>query len=269
MPGRRGVVAADRGDEPARQIGRRIQPDEAREDDHGADQRRRAREFGEGMAADARDDRARLQAGDQEHHAFDQIIEEIPEEDALQPRRRADQPEPVPADVEAGGDGREHARAADRLGRPVGEERGQHRKRDLDAGIADPAAQPQHEPADADPPGDLADDDRRESARRLRRREHPEAHRGDREAIEHQRGRVVGEPLALEDDEQPAGNREPARDRQRRERVGRRDDRAEHEAERPGHADFIRGAGARRLGFALACRRAACYPCRYATYPPG
>ena len=48
--------------------------------------------------------------------------------------------------------------------RPIGEERGEERQRDLDARIVDPAPQPQHQPADADAPDDLADYDGDERA---------------------------------------------------------------------------------------------------------
>ena len=66
-----------------------------------------------------------------------------------------------------------------------------------------PAAQPQAEPADADAIDDLADHDQRERAGRLAEREHAGRDRGDREAIKDQRGRVVGEALAFEHDEEP------------------------------------------------------------------
>ena len=102
----------------------------------------------------------------QEDEALDQIDDQVPEEDALQPRRRRDQPRPVPAHVEPGGDGRQHAGAAEMLGHPVGEIGRHQRQRDLDARVARPVPQPQAEPADADAVGDLADHDQREGAGR-------------------------------------------------------------------------------------------------------
>ena len=123
------------------------------------------------------DQRARLQARDEEHHALDQVDQEIPEEDALQPGRRADQPQPVPADVEPGGDGREHAGTARVLGRPIGEKRREDRQRDLDPRIADPAPQAKHQPADADPhtisPTTIAANVRGLAERKRRRRSRP------------------------------------------------------------------------------------------------
>ena len=50
-----------------------------------------------------------LQPGDQKHHAFDQVNEEVPKEDTLQAGRRTDQPGTVPADVESRSHCGEHA----------------------------------------------------------------------------------------------------------------------------------------------------------------
>ena len=113
--------------------------------------------------------RARLQAGEQEHEAFDQVDDQVPEEDALQPRRRRDQPRPVPADVQPRGDRRQHAGAAEMLGHPEGEIGVISDSVISTRGLLRPAAQPQAEPADADAVDDLADDDQREGSRRLRR----------------------------------------------------------------------------------------------------
>jgi len=52
------------------------------------------------MVEDTGNQAARLEAGDQEHHAFDEINEKFPEEDALKARRGANQPEAVPTHVE-------------------------------------------------------------------------------------------------------------------------------------------------------------------------
>ena len=64
----------------------------------------------------------------EEHQALDQVDEEIPEEDSLQPGGGADQAKAVPADVEPGSHGGEHAGAAEMLGRPIGEKRRQHQR---------------------------------------------------------------------------------------------------------------------------------------------
>ena len=116
------------------------------------------------VVANGGEQRARLQAGDEEHHALDQIGQEVPEHGAREPGRRRNQPQAVPADIEAGRQCGEHAGAAKLLGRPIGHERREDREHDLDAGIADPAAQAKQEPADADTPHDLACDDRHKGA---------------------------------------------------------------------------------------------------------
>ena len=54
--------------------------------------------------------------------------------------------------------------------------------------------------------------------------------RSGRELEEDERGAVVDEALALDDRDRAARDSEPVRDRRRGDRVGRRDDGAEHEA---------------------------------------
>ena len=76
----------------------------------------------------------------------------------------------------------------------------------------------------------------------------PSRNRHQREAVEDQRGGVVGQPLALEDDEDPARHAELAGDRQRRHHVRRRDDGAEQEADIPRQPDQIMRGGGHREG---------------------
>ncbi len=158
------------------------------------------------------------------------------EENALEPRRRADQMESVPADVETGSYRREDARTAEMLGRPIGEKRRKDRQRYLDARIADPTAQVQHQPANANAPHQFAGDNGGEHRRRLAQRKHPGADRGHGKAIKHQRRGIIRQAFAFEYDEDAPGQLHPARDRKRRNGVGRRNDRAQHESDRPGKA---------------------------------
>ena len=144
-----------------------------------------------------------------------------------------DQQRPVPADVEPAGDGGDHAGAAEMFGNPVGEIGRHQRQRDLDLRIARPAPRPQAEPADREAEQDFAGEDRREGARGFRQRERAGGDRHHREAIQDQRGGVVGEALAFEDHQDAARQPELAGDRQRRHHVGRRDDGAEQEADAP------------------------------------
>ena len=104
-------------------------------------------------------------------------------------------------------------------------------------GSRDPAPQAKHEPADANAPHDLARDDGGERSRRPRSNENDAgAHRRDREAVEDERGRVVRQSFALENDEEAPRKLHAPRDRQRRDRVGRRHNGAQDEADRPGKA---------------------------------
>ena len=93
-----------------------------------------------------------------------------------------------------------------------------------------------HEPADANSPDDLPCNDRHKAAGGRDERERSRAHRHDREAIKDERRRVVRQSLALENDEQAPRKLHALRDRQRRHRVGRRNDGAQYEADRPGKA---------------------------------
>jgi hypothetical protein len=81
-----------------------------------------ASELGHRIIANAGKQSACLQAGDEEHHAFDHVDEEIPEEDALDPRRGADEHGAIPTDVKSRRYGRQHARTAEMLRRPIGNE---------------------------------------------------------------------------------------------------------------------------------------------------
>ena len=67
-------------------------------------------------------------------------------------------------------------------------------------------------------------------------RKRSRAHRHDREAIKDERRRVIGQPLALENDDQAPWKLHALRDRQGRHRVGRRNDGAQDEPDRPGKA---------------------------------
>jgi hypothetical protein len=139
----------------------------------------------------------------------------------------------VPADVEAAHNGGEDAGAAERFGWPIGGERREQRQDDLDAGVLRPSAQPQARKPDRQPECDLAADDGDENQYGRAERKRAERHRGDGEAVQDQRGGVVGEALALDHDHGPPRQAKPAGDRQRCDLVGRRDDGAEDEADRP------------------------------------
>ena len=72
--------------------------------------------------------------------------------------------------------------------------------------------------------------------------------RHDREAIENERGGVVGEAFALQHHENAPRQRQPPRDGERRHHVGRRDDGAEHEGHAPLPAEQVMQGGGDRAG---------------------
>ena len=96
------------------------------------------------------------------------------------------------------------------------------------------------------PKASLADQDGGEGAGGLRQRERAGGDGDDREAIQDQRGGIIGEALAFQHHQHAARQSELARNRQRRDHVRRRDDGAEQEADAPGQPDQImRGGGDR------------------------
>ena len=130
-----------------------------------------------------------------------------------------------------------------------GDVRRHQRQRDLDAGITRPTAQAQADPADADAVGDFADDNERKLSGGLREREQAGRDRRDGKAVKDQGRGVVGETFPIEHDNEPPRQTETADDGERSDRVGRRHNGAEHEADRPRHAEHKmrhrrhRGAG--------------------------
>ena len=82
--------------QPARQIGDGKHPEEAHDDHRRADHQPRQRQRRPALRAEAGDDLAGLQAADQEGQRLDAPGHQIPDEEALQARRRADVVAPVP-----------------------------------------------------------------------------------------------------------------------------------------------------------------------------
>jgi hypothetical protein len=135
------------------------------------------------------------------------------------------------------------------LRQPVGKVGRDQRQRDLDLRIAHPIAQQQAGPADEQAVGDLADEDHHELAGRDAQREHAGRDRGDREAIQDQRGGIVDETFALQHDQHASRQPQASGDCERCDCIGRRDDGAKQEAETPRqaaevmHRDRDRGRG--------------------------
>src|SRR5215203_3598921 len=126
---------------------------------------------------------------------------------------------------------------------PISYIRRDQRERDLDLRIAGAMAKPQTGPAHRNPEQHLERNDGRELACRLWQREYAGRNRRDREAIDDQRGRVVGEALTLEHDKDPARQSKFAGDREWRDYVRRRDDGAEQETDAPRQSDQIMHGG--------------------------
>ena len=140
----------------------------------------------------------------------------------------------IPAHRETRGDGRDDARHmhgfAGDIGGPAEQDRDQHDEHAiLEAlGEEDPARGDQR--ADDHP----ADRDKGKALDRFAGVEHAAERRGDREAEEDEAGRVVEQAFAFEQGFEPARQMDALQHRARRHRVGRRYDRAEREARRPG-----------------------------------
>ncbi len=134
------------------------------------------------------------------------------------------------------------------FGDPVGDVGRDQRQRDLDLRIACAMPGAERKPTDGGAEQQFDDDDGRERAGRLRQREHAGRNRYHCEAIEDQRGGVVGEAFAFQHDENPARHAELAGDRQRRHHVGRCDDGPQQEADAPGQADQVMRGGRDRAG---------------------
>ena len=120
------------------------------------------------------------------------------------------------------------------LRHPEGEVGRHERQRDLDARIARRVADAQHQPADA---RCRRRSRRRRSRRRCRAPDRARRRRCSRPRPRSGRGSAPSRrwraPRPSRITEQPARQTEPARDRERRHDVRRRDDRAQHEADRP------------------------------------
>jgi hypothetical protein len=239
LPRRRRIAPRQRRDQPARQIDRRKRPDEARGHDHRQHDQDGERHIMQHHQIGTIEHRAYLHASGEEDKTFEQINHQVPEEDALQAGGGGNEQRPVPAHEQAGRNRRQHARAVELRRHQEGDVRRHQRHGDFDASIARPAAQPQAHPAHRNAPEDFANDNQREIAGGLRQREHAGAYRGNGEAVEDQRGRVIGEAFAFEHDHEAARQAETANNGKRRHRVRRCDNGPEHEAHRQRHVQHV------------------------------
>ncbi len=170
-----------------------------------------------------------LQAEQHEQHRVEHEVERRPEGRALQPGRGGEDAAAA-AEQQPRGDDGEHAGALHLLGEHVGEVGGEQRQQQLQPDVVQPAAHRQHQERDdrADP--DAAGHREPEALQGGPRSRRAAADGLQRDAEQHQRGRVVDQALALDDVHDRAGRAEPPEDPGGGDRVGRRDDGAEHQA---------------------------------------
>src|SRR5262249_54468696 len=102
LPRWKRVPAGNLGAEPTRQIGRRIDPDKPRDDNHDDREKDRQDRLIQWKNVRAIEQRADLKTRHQENYPLEQINKQIPEEYALQSRGGGNEQRPVPADIEAG-----------------------------------------------------------------------------------------------------------------------------------------------------------------------
>ena len=220
-------------------VGHREHEDEAGADHGGADKRRVADQLAGRIGVEAIRYHRQLQPDQDEQRGVEEEDEDLPDGKALQARLRRDQLGAPPAQVDAGGDGRQHAREAELVGGDEGGVGRQQRDRDLGRRVVDPAPDLGDQESDHQPDRDPAGGRSHELEPRVERREAP-AHRGGHgHPVGHERGRVVHEALALDDVHEPARGADLAHDRRGGHRIGRRDDRAERKGQRPREPDRL------------------------------
>ena len=247
LPRRIRVDALDRRYEP-REVGRGVDPHEAR-DDYGERDGHGDRGDLRGVGADAADDARQLQPDQHEHEAVEEEQHHLPcrEPDDARVGRRLAQPA---AREQTADDRGEHARDADGFGRQIRGERRQQRDHDGDPGVADAREDPRARAPNDDADREPAEEHDEERAARVDERERAGGRRGDREAIDHESGRVVHQALALEDRHDAARHAHALEDGGRGDRVGRRHDGAECERAGPAERrhEHVRDDGDRASG---------------------
>ena len=145
-------------------------------------------------------------------------------------------------EVQPGGDRRDHPGGAEPLGREEGGVGRQERDRHLHRRVFDADSNLCDHPPDGHTDDTTAHEGDRERRDRRGRRERAAGGRGDGDAVDRQRRRVVQQTLAFEDRHDLPRQSEPRRDRGGGDRVRRRDDGAQRDRDGP------RKAGNERVG---------------------
>ena len=219
--------------QPSRQVGEDRQPDDPRQDHRSRHEHPVAHQLAGGAAREIVEDARQLQAHEREQQRVEDEHDDLPDRDPLKPGLHRSQLRCAPAEIDAGRDDREHAR---RLGCVRGDEREVTRHqgdRHLDGRVFEPAPHLGREVTDDQADPDPADDAPDEPPGGVPDRERSRHDRHHRNAIEDERRAVVDEALALDDRDEASGDAKPAHDRRRSDRIGRRDDGAEHKRGAP------------------------------------
>jgi len=193
------------------------------------------------------DDRPKLQPDEHEQDRVDDEVEDVPDEIALQAGAAREDLRRADAHVDACRDRGQDPGSADGVGRNERGIAGEQRDRHAHLGIGDVPADLGGEPPHGQAHGHSPGGSQYEAQAGVGERETPGYHGGDRHAVGHQRGHVIEQALPFDGADHPPGGIQAAHDRRRGERVGRRDDRPEHEGGGPGQArnERVRGPGDR------------------------
>ena len=182
-------------------------PDDAPDDDDGADQGRQPDDLDRWSVPETFEDRRQLQPDQDEEETIEDEPDHLPGRQPQEPAaRRQDRPEPT-ADDEAGCDRREHPRQAESIRREVGRERDDHGDQDLDRWVVEAAQDLARDATDDGADDDPAGSRDHEPDQGFREDEGATDRRDHCRAVGDERGRIVEQGLAL--DERPDDPRRP------------------------------------------------------------
>src|SRR5262245_16846798 len=143
-----GLAPADVREEGARDIRGWEDPEQAHDDDGGADAERVEGKVRDAVVLAAADDGVDLQADHDEKEAVDEKDEGLPHGAGLEARGGGHGARALPGDDQARGDGGEHAGDVQKFGRDVRGVGGKEREHRRDNRLADARVEPGHEEAD-------------------------------------------------------------------------------------------------------------------------
>jgi len=178
-------------------------------------------------------DALQLEAEQDEERDVEAEDEHLPERHRAQARVGVEHLVRVPAEPDAGCDGRQHPREPELLGADVCAVGEQDREEDRQRNVRQAAVGAHADPGDGEADRDAAGGRGDEVQRGAGELERARRDRGHRHAVGDEGGGVVEHRLGLDGKRHALGDAEAAEHRRRRHRVGRRKDRAQHERRRP------------------------------------